>query len=830
MLNLFNKTNAANERINKSYLFVDPKFSLSTLIPLLQDTFEILKIKHYKFTDSSNNLTVDYDIVEEKEVITASRFRLVHKDAVIYTFTESVSLSQDDYQETITPSKTTIGKSKVFRAIQEFILNQQNDNLYAFNNTERLSFVQDPDALTKNYIFHQIRDKEYVLGVLNISSISFTTSNDIPKNVSWRFLLTSLRTLLIGTSEHHFFTLDISDEAIEIREKTGRDSVSGTSFTFLTELMNDSDFIDIYPAIRTSNNRLNTFADCILKKYNSKTKYIELAATIYQLDHQQSELNTALLKSDLIKHLQRFKIEKNKEASIRSVFKAHAVKDEDFGKNLIDITTSWNLDYTILNAFSKILFKEQPPLVVKNSIAYQNHFKDLFFKTEKKEEVIFEFNLNYGKSLAKSSLYNKAISVYENIYKTLPDDSIVDLLPTNKTNVLKGESGQQLKVTILESLLDWQEKATLSTNKTELKLAQLQPLLSNRIAAIKKVDDYKEKAEIIDSILNLNTINYQAVDYKDTEYNKLVKQDVLENVVPDCFKNAKGFFDSLNSFIANVEHPNYDAVISFSDKLDAQHYPELYKSITNICYALKIDTPECYIGRANYANSVIGVEGSPPYLIVGINFLKPSNPRQLNYSELTFLIAIELAHIYFEHSKITASDVWRGAAEKGFSLVSVLLTLLPFAGSIGKMLGNFSNIDKYAKIVNSVEKASNVVEKGQNIVDVGEKLNINLLSKDKRSSNSQDLLITSRLMEIIADKVALLFCDDLYAAIKSIIVSSKAFERELPLIEKYGLFKLLERTNEKGEFYHQETIIRIKSLCAFYLSDTYNSLKNKLYL
>lgn len=829
MLNIF-KTNKENGKINKTYLFVGTNFSLASLKSVIKNVFKTSKTENYKLSTTLNTLVIDFDIEEEKETITSSRFRLSIKDNIISVFAESISLSQDHYKETITPSKINIRKDKTFKAIQEYILNEQNDQLYAFDNKENIAFVQEVDTLTKNYIFHQIKDQEYVLSILNISSISFNNETETSKNISWRFVLTSLRILLIGTNENDFFTINISNENIKIKEKTGKDSVSGESFTFLTELMNDSDYAAIFPAINTTKNRLNSFADCFLKKYNSKTKYLELASRIYALQHEQSGFKIHQLKNELINHLNSFKIHKTEEKAITFIFNKHSANSSSFGDYLIKISTSWNLSYDTLHTFSKILFQEQNATDTKNNIAFQNYFKSLFLDNEKKEEAIFEFNLNYGKTLAKAGFYNEGISVYKKIYETLPDDSIIDLLPTSETNILKGESGQQLKIVILESILEWQKKAELNTSKTVLKLAQLQPLLDYRIEAIKKVETHKEKAETIVSILNFKDIKHRAVNYKDDEYHKLVKQEILENVVPECFKNAKGFFDSLNSYIATIKQPNYDAVISFSDQLNTLSYPELYKSITNICYALKIDSPECYIGRANYANSVIGVEGKPPYLIVGINFLKESHSKQLNHNELTFLIAIELAHIYFEHSKITATDVWRGAAEKGFSLVSVLLTLLPFAGSLGAMLGNFSNIDKYAKIVNNVEKASNVAEKGQNIMEVGEKLNINLLSKDKRSTNSQDLLITSRLMEIIADKVALLFCDDLHAAIKSIIISSKSFEKELPNIEKYGLYKLLERTNEEGAFYHQETIIRIKSLCSFYLTDTYETLKNKLYL
>ncbi|WP_299889042.1 hypothetical protein [uncultured Lacinutrix sp.] len=825
MLNFFKTT---NEKENTTYLFVNSFFAFKALNSIIKASFETFKIETYKLKSKENSLIIDFNIEEKKDILTSSRLRFLQKENIISVFAELVSIRLDNYSETIIPLKTEVSKLEVFKAIQNHILEAQNDGLYALRNKEGIDFVQETNPFTKNYIFHQLNNDDYVLAILNISSITFKKDLKTPKDTKWYFVLTSTKKLLIGTTKDSFSSINISSEKIKIKEAIGRDTVSGDSFTFLTELMNDNYYTSILPAIKATNNRLDIFTDCLLKSYNNKTEYLELASRAYYFQYKQSSLKTHELKSDLIKYLESFKINDKQEKPIIDVLKKHSIDSTLFGNNLVEIVISWELSYKTKFDLSKLLFKTQDITAIKNSIYYQTYFRTLFLEKEKNEEHIFEFNLKYAKALTKASFFSKAILVYNTIYDTLPDDSITDLLPGNKTNLLKGESDRLLKISILESILESEKKAKLDTSKTLIKLAQLQPLLQSRIEALKTVDNYKNKANTIINVMHLKDMQYNNIDYEEEYYNKLNKTQVLKNVVPECFKNANGFFDTLNTYIATIKQPNYDAVIAFSDKLTKANYPYIHKDITNICYALKINTPECYIGRANYSNVIIGVEGKPNYLIIGNDFIDSNSDRQLNFNELKFLIAIELAHIYFEHSKITSTDVWRGAAEKGFSVINVLLTVLPFAGSIGGMLGNFVNIEKYSKIFNKVEKASNVIEKGQNIIDIGEKLNINSLNKSNTTNNSQDLLITSRLMEIIADKVALLFCNDLNAAIKSIISSSKLFEEEVINIERYNLSKLLERTNENDEFYYQETIIRIKNLCAFYLSDTYELLKNKL--
>lgn len=825
MLNLLKKTPSLPAPI-----FVTPDFNLKDLESIINHNIPLLKDTTYKCKVTANKLILDYDIKEGKDAIHSNTLQFVINNTIIRTTGTHSVLSLSNYEETNTPFKNNIEKNVIFLAIQDYILNLQNDDLYALYNIEKLSFVQDTNAFTKNYIFHQLLNNESILSLLNISSITFSDTNTYSTKGIWCFVVTTSRVLLINNNDNEMTTIDCSNEALALKEKTGKDLITGSFFSFYTEFMNDAQYVAIFPVVLSKDYRITTFADCILSYYNAKDKVLELASKCYDIAHNTSSEAIHALKSKLITHIPAFQIKKDNIATTVAVLKPLSLNNSSFGNNLIQIATDWNLSYKTQHTLFKTLIELQEETAIKNSIAFYDYFRTLFLEQEKKAELLFEFDLTYGTLLAKAERYKDAIDIYSANYNTLPDDSITDLLPANTANILQGEGGQLLEINLLNSILNWQQKGGLDTTETHLKLAQLQPLVLDRLHALHTNDSIKQKALDIEQVLSLKTITHNATAFNPQNYNRLIKTEVLENVTPECFRDATGFFDTLNSYIASIQSPNYDAVISFSDKLTATNYPEVYKIITNMCYALSIDSPECYIGRANYSNAIIGVEGKPPYLIIGIDFLEAESSKQLNTNELKFLIAIELAHIYFEHTKITSTDVWRGAAEKGFSFLTTVLSIIPFAGSIGNLLGNLSNVDKYAKIIKNVEKATNIAEKGQNILDVSEKLNLNLMGNStSNDSKSQNLLITSRLMEIIADKVALIFCNDLQAAIKGIILSSKQLEKELDAIRDYGLQSVLERKNDDGSFCYQELIIRIRSLCSFYLSDTFEDLKVKLY-
>ncbi|QHI38313.1 hypothetical protein IMCC3317_37040 [Kordia antarctica] len=832
MLNFFKGTKDENKK-TIAKLYVSRNFSVYDLQTSLAAFHETESQTKLIFKRISNGFTVDTNLEtnEKKRIVTTTRLQYIQNETSIYVIAERVEIDLSSYEETKKAADFDLKKQAFFIHLQKHLLALQNDHLYALANEEAVSFVQSVDLETQNFIFHQLEHTECVLSILGISEVTFQTTEKVaPKNTSWYFMLTSKRTFLIGKSTDDIMELiDISSESFTIENKTGKDLITTDSLSFYTEFMNDYLYRELLPVIENTGNRLAIFADILVKKYNKKDIHLQLASRLFQLQSTTSDLLLNELKATLIPHLKRLKIDTTQQEIVLGIFTKHANAQETFGENLILITEDWNLSYAEKKKFLNILQPLQKKATAKYTIAFHDYMYALFLEKEKKAEVVFEFNLNYAKHLTNAERFTEAISLYRTIYETLPDDSIIDLLPTNTTNLLEGEGGQQLKITILESILYIQKKLNDDVSETVHRLAELQPLVHTRINALAAHLAYEQKAKTIREVLLAKDLVTNETEIS-TDYQRLEKKEVLKEVVPSCFKNASGFFDSLNNFIAALNPPDYESVISFSDRLNTHNHPEIMKRVTAICYALQINVPECYIGRGTYETSVIGVEGKPSFLVIGIDFLDKENVRYLEINALTFLIAIELAHMYFEHSKITSTDVWRGAADKGFTVVSMLLTVLPFVGNIGAIFGNIANVEKYGKIINRVEQVASVADKGQGIMDVSDKFNLNPFSRDTSQSNdSQNLLITSRLMEIVADKVALLFCDDLKAAVKGLLVGTPTFEQDCHIISQYGVEAFLARTNENGEFVHQELIIRLKSMCAFYLSDTFETLKKQLH-
>jgi hypothetical protein len=66
------------------------------------------------------------------------------------------------------------------------------------------------------------------------------------------------------------------------------------------------------------------------------------------------------------------------------------------------------------------------------------------------------------------------------------------------------------------------------------------------------------------------------------------------------------------------------------------------------------------------------------------------------------------------------------------------------------------------------------------------------------------------------------------AAVRSMFLTSRAYQPELHIAQKNDLVTCLKRCDEKGNYILQDLAIRIGSLISFFLSDDYQQLRQKI--
>ncbi|WBX74265.1 hypothetical protein PG913_03370 [Tenacibaculum pacificus] len=635
------------------------------------------------------------------------------------------------------------------------------------------------------------------------------------KNNEYYILLTNFRTqIVIINEEQETVFFDISKYELIYKEKIGKDYISSDKFSFYTEFWNSNLLASIQHILRKiTSNRVAIFTDVLWNNYAKGEKEIANIEAMYHFGYKQTNITKTLFKAILVPAFTKKEFTETalEECALFDLIQANI----NTGTIITAIFTEWEISLKEQLKFLSFLISNKECFTLINITDFYDKLVETFINDKKNKKDI-EFNLKYIDYLKETEQSYKAIPFAEKVLSELEENSILEMLSDNKINIIGGEDVNLIRIKILEDLVFF-KKEIGEAYKTELvALAVMQPLLLSRIKELKTLNDFRitEKANTIISLfetLDFFTDSKEASIILSKEYSK---EYLYDKVFPKCFKEEKGFLDSFTKIIAQVDGPDYKEVLKFSEKITNQNYPIVHEVFETVKTSLSLPNIQCFLGRGDYSGSLIGVENTPDFLLIGSDYLKISSNTYLSKVELQFAMTLELSHILFEHTKITSGDVWRGAKNKSVDMVQTLLVALPILGSLGGVLGKLSSVSNFSKVFNNIDKVTNVLDKGQLFIEYGSKIE-NVISKDTEKERS--LLITSRLMEVSADSIGLLLTENLEACVRTMFKVSANYNVIKEIIDTKGIFYFLNLKNEKDEFINQEYVFRLKSLLSFYL-------------
>jgi predicted rRNA methylase YqxC with S4 and FtsJ domains len=87
---------------------------------------------------------------------------------------------------------------------------------------------------------------------------------------------------------------------------------------------------------------------------------------------------------------------------------------------------------------------------------------------------------------------------------------------------------------------------------------------------------------------------------------------------------------------------------------------------------------------------------------------------------------------------------------------------------------------------------------------------------------------SERLMQLSADRIGLVMCGHIRAAVRSVFLSTRRYREALSVAQKSGLAIALKQHDADGELVNQDVAIRISAMCSFYLSDGCVKLREAL--
>jgi len=169
--------------------------------------------------------------------------------------------------------------------------------------------------------------------------------------------------------------------------------------------------------------------------------------------------------------------------------------------------------------------------------------------------------------------------------------------------------------------------------------------------------------------------------------------------------------------------------------------------------------------------------------------------------------------------------------DKGSWVLDSILSVIPFAGFIGKSLQNINKLNKIAIALQKLKKLEGVALAGKEIINNSVQI-VDMYEKANKSSaqatTQQEFIAASRAMQFTADRAGLLMCGSIQSAIRGIFLLSPQYCNKLEEVAVKGLQAFLLEKDNDGNNVHLAMAIRIANLYSFYISDEYEKLRKHL--
>ncbi len=695
--------------------------------------------------------------------------------------------------------------------------------------------IEIGDETEQIWLISFLEKTEILLAFLEISEIRKAKNIVLcDKNLHWHFLLTNKRSFLVAKNKRNEFVhiIDTADNAMEVKSELGRDPVIIADIDALTTRANEILFHEIKTCINLHNririrevarfNWNNTSESETFRSFayqlllhliiENEDPFDELSLLFVGMDEEQSETSKQVFEERLPEALK----------TILSLPNA--------GQKLIEWANRWKISHVDSLALVRVFLSlNAPSQLLKNAMSFHEKIRSEFYKNNKDEITRTAFDLQYSRYLIDSGLHENATSILETRLKHLPDETLSDLLPPKNLAPTSKDSGQMLRITLYELLAEARQTGD-STERIE-QLACLQPLVTERIEMLAETPDseLRQRAQDVRMILRSDGIKTVKSSVSVSRFNRL-KNKFIKNKLQHPAARKGGVFQSVQSWLAKIEIPDHSAIRSYSEKISVDKYPQITDVMTDIKHIFGIEGVDIFAVRGEKNIGVHSFEGKEAFLTIGHKHLDENSIVFLRTPELRFSMGVEVAHLYFKHSRITASDVWKGARQKSMFVIDTLLTVLPFISGL-KAVKSLYKFRALAALITRSQKAKEITEATKSVLDVAihATATYNNFTKQEKSGSKEDqLLATSRVMQLTADRAGLLICGDLNAAVRAMFFESESYARELSVCEKYGLTDFLLRQDEAGNYTHQDFAVRIAAMFSFYLSKDYEILRSEI--
>ncbi len=465
--------------------------------------------------------------------------------------------------------------------------------------------------------------------------------------------------------------------------------------------------------------------------------------------------------------------------------------------------------------------------------------------------------LSVGKNVEAADAVASCLAV-------LPSEQVEDILPASGEDLAAGEGGQLMRIRALDLLALAEEEDGQPSPKVVAELARLQPLVASRIEALTGLaeTDLAGRARQVLDVYEPGGLS-KASDAARHKSLSPLGSDELQ-VLQHPATRRGGAFGWLTRAVAKPATPDTGQLRAYAERVNDARYPDVTSAIADAAMALGCRTPPAYLSRGERAVGIHAFDKEPPFLLIGSEHLDSESVYYLDPGALRFALAGEVAHLRFQHKRVTTDEVWSGIWDKTVGGVTVAAGFTSLALAmpwIGEAIRNSVNAREAYSAVRQVVplrvlKAVTGESDGRKVitalsVDPGGSLGHGMSLLTQHTTQAQGLvrrvlprqaesldantvaaeqgqyIAACRAMQLTADRAGLLLCGDLCAAVRAMFVSEREYRPEFDTAVRHGLPATLSRRDEAGALLLQGLAVRVAALVSFYLSDDFRTLRDK---
>lgn len=270
----------------------------------------------------------------------------------------------------------------------------------------------------------------------------------------------------------------------------------------------------------------------------------------------------------------------------------------------------------------------------------------------------------------------------------------------------------------------------------------------------------------------------------------------------------------LSELVAATPAPDLGFLRDFCEELSQESHPEAALALAGSERLLGLSPTRAYISRGARSTGLRAFVSREPFILIGKSHLMPDGPATLTASELHFAIGAEMSHLAFGHHRVTATEIWTGAAGKTRDVLSALGLVLPLVGELGGA--------RAQKVLARLTPEA-VVRAAEGALKLDEWLGLSRPAEHALGQHNEDLIAAHRTVQLSADRAGLVACKDLRAALRALLLLRNDYRPLLAESEARGFHSVLSREPSANPAL-VDLRVRVRALVAFYLSADYATL------